>query len=74
MTNIKIKLNLTKDYPNCNLDSIINAPILKNEKVIGVITNYNLNTDEASGYIYDNITPTFLQDNIVSMEIVNNEK
>ena len=72
MINVRMKLNLIKDYPNCNLDSIINVPILKDEKVVGIITNYNLNTDEASGYIYDNIIPSFYQNNIISMEIINN--
>ena len=45
----KVKLNLIKDIPNIKLStlkSIINAPVLKNDKVIGTILDYNLTTDE----------------------------
>ncbi len=70
MTNFKIKLNLKK-YPISNLSSIINAPVLKDKKVIGVITNYYIDTDEATGYIYDDIIPNFdiNTQNIISMEL-----
>lgn len=70
--NFKTKLNLIKDYPNCDLSYIINAPILYNDKVIGIITNYNLETDEASGCIFcTNIGINLLNNKIVSMEIIN---
>lgn len=70
MTNFKVKLNL-KEYLISNLSSIINAPILKNKKVIGVITNYYIDTDEATGYIYDDIIPNFDINtrDIISMEL-----
>lgn len=73
MTNFRIKLNLKK-YSNLNLSSIINTPILKDKKVIGVITNYYVNKDEATGYIYDNIIPNFSLDEkqIISMELTRN--
>ena len=58
MTTIKMNLNLKK-YNNIHLSSIINAPILKDHKVVGIITNYNINTDEATGYIYYDIIPSF---------------
>ena len=70
--NFKTKLNLIKDYPDCDLSYIINAPILKNNKVIGMITDYNLETDEASGYIFcTDIGINLLNNKIVSMEIIN---
>lgn len=75
MTNFKIKLNLKK-YPVSNLSSIINAPVLKKEKVIGIITNYYIDTDEATGYIFDDIIPNFDTDvqNIISVELIKGDK
>lgn len=75
MTNFKIKLNLKK-YPISNLSSIINVPILKDKKEIGVITNYYIDTDEATGYIFDDITPNFDTDvqNIISVELIKGDK
>lgn len=75
MTNFKIKLNLKK-YPISNLSSIINAPVLKEGKVIGIITNYYIDTDEATGYIFDDITPNFDEDiqNIISVELIKGDK
>lgn len=75
MTNFKIKLNLKK-YPISNLSSIINAPILKEGKVIGIITNYYIDTDEATGYIFDDIIPNFDTDvqNIISVELIKGDK
>ena len=75
MTNFKIKLNLKK-YPVSNLSSIINAPVLKEGKVIGIITNYYIDTDEATGYIFDDIIPNFDADiqNIVSVELIEKGK
>lgn len=72
MTNFKIKLNLKKYYSISSLSSIINAPILKDEKVIGVITDYDIDTDEATGYIFDDIIPNFNTDiqNIISVELI----
>ena len=76
MTNFKIKLNLTKYYPISSLSSIINAPILKNKKVIGIITNYYIDIDEATGYIFDDIIPNFDADiqNIISVELIEGNK
>ncbi len=53
----KVKLNLIKDIPNIKLStlkSIINAPILKNDKVIGTILDYNLTTDEVICQFFNN--------------------
>ncbi len=71
MTTVKMNLNLKK-YDNIHLSSIINAPILKDQKVVGVITNYYTNTDEATGYIFDDIIPNFDADvqNIISVELI----
>lgn len=71
MTNFKIKLNLKK-YPISNLSSIINAPILKEGKVIGIITNYYIDTDEATGCIFDDIILNFDANiqNIISVELI----
>lgn len=75
MQNFKTKLNL-KEYSIFNLSSIINAPILKDQKVVGIITNYNINTDEATGYIFDDIIPNFDVDvqNIISVELIKGDK
>ena len=75
MTNFKIKLNLKK-YPIFNLSSIINVPILKEGKVIGIITNYYTDTGEATGYIFDDIIPNFDEhiQNIVSIELIEGNK
>lgn len=53
----KVKLNLIKDIPNIKLStlkSIIYAPILKDNKVIGTILDYNLTTDEVIGQFLNN--------------------
>ena len=75
MTNFKVKLNFKK-YPISNLSSIINAPVLKEGKVIGIITNYYIDTDEATGCIFDDIIPNFDADiqNIVSVELIEKGK
>ena len=75
MTNFKIKLNL-KEYSISNLSSIINAPVLKEGKVVGIITNYYIDTDEATGYIFDDIIPNFDVDiqNIISVELIKGDK
>ena len=73
MTYFKMKFNFKK-YPNLDLDlsSIIKIPLIKNNKVIGVITNYNIDTEELLGYIFDDITfniSTKDYKTILSMEI-----
>ncbi len=74
MTTVKMNLNLKK-YDNIHLSSIINAPILKDQKVIGIITNYNINTDEATGQIYDDIIPNFDIDmQIISFDFIDIEE
>ncbi len=74
MINFKVKLNLTKYYSNCDLKSIINCPVVMEGKCIGAIIDYNLNTDEASGFLFDNLCFNFNQDKktIQSMEIIQN--
>ena len=75
MTNFKVKLNLKK-YPISNLSSIINAPVLKEGKAIGIITNYYIDTDEATGCIFDDIIPNFDANiqNIISVELIEGSK
>ena len=75
MINFKIKLDLIKYkkyYPKCDLKSIINCPIMIKGKCIGVIIDYDLNTDEASGFLFDNLCFNFNQDKkiIQSIEII----
>ena len=70
MINFKIKLNLKK-YPISNLSSIINAPVLKEGKVVGMITNYNIDTDEATGSLFDDISFNLNENkSICSIEII----
>lgn len=74
MINFKVKLNLTKYYPKCDLKSIINCPIVIEGKCIGVIMDYNLDTDEASGFLFDDLCFNFNQDKKTtqSIEIIQN--
>ena len=67
----KCKMNL-KNYSNLNLDSIINAPITYNGKVVGVITNYYLDSDEVVGTIFDDsfLSCNILNNNIISFELI----
>lgn len=68
MINFKIKLGIEKD---CNITSIINCPIIMKEKCVGIITDYNLNTDEATGFLIDNLCFNLNQDkSICSIEII----
>lgn len=55
MTSFKTKCNFKK-YPNLDLSSIVNIPLIKDDKVIGVITNYNVDTEELLGYVFDDMT------------------
>ena len=53
----KVKLNLIKDIPNIKLSTLtsnIYAPIIKDNKVIGTILDYNLTTDEVIGQFLNN--------------------
>lgn len=71
MINFKTKLGIKKDCINYDITSIINCPIIMEGKCIGTITNYNLNTDEATGFLIDNISFNLDQNkNICSIEII----
>ena len=71
MINFKIKLGIKKDHINCDITSIINCPITMEGKCIGVITNYNLNTDEAIGFLFNDISFILNQNkSICSIEII----
>lgn len=72
MINFKTKLGIEKNYINCDIiKSIINCPVIMEGKCIGVITDYNLNTDEATGFLIDNISFNLNQDkSICSIEII----
>lgn len=71
----KVKLNLIKNNSNIKLlsklKSIINAPVIKNNEVVGVILDYNLETDEAIGYLFNTYAINFCQDDtIANIEIM----
>ena len=71
MINFKIKLEIKKDHINCDISSIINCPITMEGKCVGVITDYNLDTDEATGFLIDNICFNLNQNkSICSIEII----
>ena len=66
MINFKVKLGIAKDYIYFdNIKSIINCPVTKDGKCIGVITDYHLDTDEAYGFLIDNLCVHFNQDNSI---------
>lgn len=69
MTKFKIEFNIKKYNVDCNVESIINCPIIYNEKCIGIITDYDMNTDEAIGILFNNSCFNFNQ--VSSMEIIN---
>ena len=71
MKTFKCKMNLKNDS-NLNLCSIINAPVTYNGKVVGIITNYDLKTDEAIGTIFDNsfLSCNIFKNNIISLELI----
>jgi len=70
MTKVKMNLNLKK-YNDIHVSSIINAPILKDQKVVGMITNYNIDTDEATGFLFDDISFNLNENkSICSIEII----
>ena len=74
MINFKIKLGIKKDHINCDIPSVINYPITMEGKCVGIITNYNLDTDEATGFLFDNIYFNLNQNkSICSMEIIQNK-
>lgn len=73
MINFKTKLGIKKDHINCDITSIINCPITITieGKCVGVITNYNLNTDEAIGFLFDDFSFILNQNkDICSIEII----
>ena len=75
MINFKTELGIKKYNNNCTIESIINCPITIEGKCVGVITDYNLNTDEAIGFLFDNICFNLDQNkNICSMEIIQDRK
>ena len=70
MINFKVKLGLI-NYNNIDKSSIINCPITIKGKCIGVIIDYNIDTDEASGFLIDNLSFNLNQDkSINSVEII----
>lgn len=71
MINFKTKLGIKKDHINCDTTSVINCPITMEGKCVGVITDYNLDTDEATGFLFDNICFNLNQNkSICSIEII----
>ena len=73
MINFKIKLGLIK-YNNID-KSIINCPITIEGRCIGAIIDYNIDTDEASGFLIDNLSFNLNQDkSINSVEIIQDKQ
>ena len=72
MIKFKIELGIKKDHINWVIPSVINCPIIMEEKCIGTITDYNLDTDEATGFLIDNNICFNLDQNksICSIEII----
>ena len=72
MINFKIKLNLKKDCPDCDIETILNRPITIKDKCIGVVTDYDLNTNEISGLLFNITSINLSQDKktICSIEII----
>lgn len=70
MIDFKTKLGLI-NYNNIDKSSIINCPITIEGRCIGAIIDYNIDTDEASGFLIDNLSFNLNQDkSINSMEII----
>lgn len=69
--NVKFKLDVTGLDPSCNLYTIINAPIKKDGKVVGAITNYHVKEKEAIGFVWARLVPELILDGteIVSCEL-----
>lgn len=73
MINFKIKLGIKKNHINCDITSIINCPITMEGKCVGVITNYDLKTDETIGFLFNDISFNLNQNkSICSIEIIKN--
>ena len=51
------------------LEGMINRPIMSGEKVIGVITGYDLETGYWNGFIWNNAYPSVMGDYICSVEL-----
>jgi len=51
------------------LEGMINRPIMNGEKVIGVITGYDLETGFWNGFIWSNAYPSIMENYICSVEL-----
>lgn len=51
------------------LEGMINRPIMNGDKVIGVITGYNLETGFWNGFIWSNVYPSIMENYICSVEL-----
>ena len=51
------------------LEGMINRPIMNGNKVIGVITDYNLETGFWNGFIWSNAYPSIMENYICSVEL-----
>ena len=71
MIKFKAEFNIKKYNVDCDIRSIINCPIVYNEKCIGIIADYDMNTDEAIGYLWDLLGFNFNQNKeFLSIEIM----
>ena len=51
------------------LEGMINRPIMNGDKVIGVITGYDLETGFWNGFIWSKIYPSIMENYICSVEL-----
>lgn len=71
MIKFKVEFNIKKYNTDYDLESIINCPIVCSGNCIGVITDYNMNTNEAIGYLWDSLSFNFNQNKeFLSIEII----
>ena len=51
------------------LEGMINRPIMNGDKVIGVITGYDLETGFWNGFIWSKVCPSIMENYICSVEL-----
>lgn len=51
------------------LEGMINCPIMNGDKVIGVITGYDLEAGFWNGFIWSNVYPSIMENYICSVEL-----
>lgn len=51
------------------LEGMVDRPIMNNGKVIGIITEYNLETGFWNGFIWSDVYPSIMENYICSVEL-----